>query len=77
MIVCSCNVLTDSMVRTRLEEAAVLPRCVRDVYTQCGCAPQCGRCARSLDGLLRGEKEAREAAAALEATPVRWLEAAE
>lgn len=77
MIVCSCNVLTDSLVRERLEQADVLPKNAREVYAHCGCAPQCGRCARSLDGLLRDEKEARDSAAALEASPVRWLEAAE
>ncbi len=77
MIVCSCNVLTDSMVRARLEEAPVLPKNVGQVYAQCGCAPQCGRCARSLDGLLREEREARADAAALEATPLEWREAAE
>jgi bacterioferritin-associated ferredoxin len=51
MIVCSCNRLTDATIRAALERPDG-PRCVRDVYAACGCAPVCGGCAGSIAKML-------------------------
>lgn len=51
MIVCSCNVVSDSDVR----ECAAGPDCPRtpaEVYACLGCTPQCGRCATTIRVLL-------------------------
>jgi bacterioferritin-associated ferredoxin len=50
MIVCSCNVLSDSDVRTAV--AASTPRTAGQVYGCLGCSPQCGRCARTIRGIM-------------------------
>ncbi|MGE0035351.1 MAG: bacterioferritin-associated ferredoxin [Xanthobacteraceae bacterium] len=50
MIVCSCNVLSDSDVRSAL--AAQTPRTAGQVYGCLGCSPQCGRCARTIRGIM-------------------------
>jgi bacterioferritin-associated ferredoxin len=42
MIVCSCNVLSDSQVRAAVADAT--PRSAAQVYGCLGCSPQCGRC---------------------------------
>jgi bacterioferritin-associated ferredoxin len=42
MIVCSCNVLSDSQVRAAVTDAT--PRTAAQVYGCLGCSPQCGRC---------------------------------
>jgi bacterioferritin-associated ferredoxin len=60
MIVCSCNVLSDSQVRETCARSA--PRSPGQVYQCLGCSPQCGRCARTIRGImdeaLRGACEA-------------------
>lgn len=43
MIVCSCNVLTDSEIRAALA-SGVCPRTPFAVYNCLGCSPNCGRC---------------------------------
>ncbi|MET0277800.1 MAG: (2Fe-2S)-binding protein [Pseudorhodoplanes sp.] len=50
MIVCSCNVLTDSAIRTACH--AERPRTAGEVYGCLGCSPQCGRCARTIKGIM-------------------------
>ena len=51
MIVCSCNLLTEAEIREALEHPEG-PRCVRDVYDSCGCAPVCGGCAGAIAKML-------------------------
>ena len=59
MIVCSCNVISDSDVRTAVA-APVTPRSTGQVYGCLGCSAQCGRCARTIrkiiDETLNGAK---------------------
>jgi len=50
MIVCSCNVLSDSDVRTVCLQTA--PRTTVEVYGCLGCSPQCGRCARTIKKIM-------------------------
>ena len=50
MIICSCNVITDSDVRDAVSEAA--PRSTGQVYGCLGCSPQCGRCARTIRRIM-------------------------
>ena len=51
MIVCSCNVLSDSDVRTALS-AGHTPRTTGQVYGCLGCSAQCGRCARTIRRIM-------------------------
>ena len=50
MIVCSCNVFSESEVRRAL--AAVRPPRVSQVYACLGYARQCGRCARTIKKIM-------------------------
>ncbi len=50
MIVCSCNVLSDSDVRAACCTAA--PRTTGEVYGCLGCSAQCGRCARTIRKIM-------------------------
>jgi len=50
MIICSCNVLSDTDVRDAVSEAA--PRTCGQVYGCLGCSPQCGRCARTIKRIM-------------------------
>jgi bacterioferritin-associated ferredoxin len=50
MIVCSCNVLSDSQVRETCVRAG--PRSTSQVYQCLGCSPQCGRCARTIRTIM-------------------------
>ena len=50
MIVCSCNVLSDSQVRTAVSTAT--PRSAAQVYGCLGCSPQCGRCATTIRRIM-------------------------
>ena len=56
MIVCSCNVLNDTEVRSAIGEAAPHPRMSR-IYASLGCEAKCGRCAHTIKSLL---EEARQ-----------------
>lgn len=51
MIVCSCNVFSDTQVRDALAatEGVTSPG---QVYRCLGCSPQCGRCARTIKAIL-------------------------
>jgi bacterioferritin-associated ferredoxin len=51
MIVCSCNVFSDTEVRTALARA-VRPPGVSQVYACLGYARQCGRCARTIKNIM-------------------------
>jgi len=50
MIVCSCNVLSDSQIRTAVADAT--PRSAAQVYGCLGCSPQCGRCVTTIRRLM-------------------------
>ncbi len=50
MIVCSCNVLTDTAIRTACHAAK--PRTTGQVYGCLGCSAQCGRCARTIKAIM-------------------------
>jgi bacterioferritin-associated ferredoxin len=50
MIVCSCNVLSDSQVRAAVVDAT--PRSAAQVYGCLGCSPQCGRCATTIRRIM-------------------------
>jgi bacterioferritin-associated ferredoxin len=50
MIVCSCNVLSDTQVRAAVAEAT--PRSAAQVYGCLGCSPQCGRCVSTIRRIM-------------------------
>ena len=53
MIVCSCNVLTDTQILATLEsEQALQPRTPAQAYRCLGCRPDCGRCLVTVRALL-------------------------
>ncbi|WP_020186511.1 (2Fe-2S)-binding protein [Methylopila sp. 73B] len=52
MIVCSCNVLSDTQIRTTIGDETANPRTPGQVYRCLGCSPQCGRCARTIKAML-------------------------
>ena len=52
MIVCSCNVLNDTQVRSAIASGATRPR-MSYVYASLGCTAQCGRCARTIKVMLQ------------------------
>jgi bacterioferritin-associated ferredoxin len=51
MIVCQCNMLSDTAIRDAAVEHA--PRRVSQVYACLGCRAQCGRCAATIVSILR------------------------
>lgn len=52
MIVCSCNVLSDRQVRDVVADPDAAVRTAGQVYRCLGCSPQCGRCARTIRGII-------------------------
>jgi len=52
MIVCSCNVLSDHDVRHAVNSADDLPRSAKQLYGCLGCSAECGRCARTIKGII-------------------------
>lgn len=50
MIVCSCNVLSDTQVRSAVADAT--PRSPGQVYGCLGCSPQCGRCLATIRRIM-------------------------
>ena len=55
MIVCLCNALTDRDVR---DAAARGAERVSQVYRECGCRVDCGKCAREVRDILRAPPRA-------------------
>ncbi|WP_188577911.1 (2Fe-2S)-binding protein [Azorhizobium oxalatiphilum] len=51
MIVCSCNVFSDTQVRDALASSGSVTS-PGQVYRCLGCSPQCGRCARTIRAIL-------------------------
>ena len=52
MIVCSCNVLSDHDVRDAVKSSEGLPRSAKQLYGCLGCSAECGRCARTIKGII-------------------------
>ncbi len=52
MIVCSCNVLSDRDVRDAVNSSESLPRNPKQLYGCLGCSAECGRCARTIKGII-------------------------
>jgi bacterioferritin-associated ferredoxin len=52
MIVCSCNVITDSEIRAALNGTEGAPRWASQIYDCLGCSSQCGRCVRNIQGIM-------------------------
>jgi bacterioferritin-associated ferredoxin len=52
MIVCSCNVLSDGVVRACIEPGPDCPRTVAQVYKCLGCSQKCGRCAKTIRAII-------------------------
>ncbi len=52
MIVCSCNVLSDSAVRACLNPGPDCPRTLAQVYRCLGCSPECGHCAHTIRAIM-------------------------
>jgi bacterioferritin-associated ferredoxin len=50
MIVCSCNVLSETQVRETVNAAAA--RTAGEVYRCLGCSPRCGRCVRTIRAIM-------------------------
>jgi bacterioferritin-associated ferredoxin len=51
MIVCSCNVLSDTTIRSCLR-GEDCPRTPSAVYKCLGCSPNCGRCAKTVRSMI-------------------------
>ena len=51
MIVCSCNVFSDTQVRAVIAGSVERPR-MSQVYSSLGCAAQCGRCSHTIKAIL-------------------------
>ena len=66
MIVCSCNLLSDTQVRSAVASGATRPR-ISDVYASLGCTTQCGRCVRTIKALLRESIDVDDRVAAIRA----------
>jgi bacterioferritin-associated ferredoxin len=52
MIVCSCNILSDSDVRNAVNAADDALRHAKQVYDCLGCSAECGRCARTIKTII-------------------------
>jgi bacterioferritin-associated ferredoxin len=52
MIVCSCNVLSDHDVRHVVNSVDNFSRNAKQIYGCLGCSVECGRCARTIKGLI-------------------------
>ena len=76
MIVCSCNRLSDSAIRGCCREGPDAPKHVGQVYGCLGCSPKCGRCARTIDAIMKEAQAAACPCPAACACPAVSLEAA-
>ncbi len=59
MILCSCNMITDRDVRASVKPCGASADRARDVFKYKGCAPNCGRCVRNIQGICEREAAAR------------------
>ena len=56
MYLCLCNALSDTQVEQAVREGARRPR---EIYAQCGCRAQCGRCTATMLAVLRDSAATR------------------
>lgn len=56
MIICSCNVVSDQQVRSKLADAAQRMR-MSQIYDCLGCSVQCGRCAHTIKQMMRANND--------------------
>jgi bacterioferritin-associated ferredoxin len=61
VIVCSCNVLSDSQVRSTIANGKSCAR-IKHVYVSLCCTAKCGRCVRTIKAILEAGSVATEAA---------------
>lgn len=61
MYVCLCNGLTDQQVKDAASRGACR---LRELYGACGCAAQCGNCAKTMLSIMREMTPAEAQAAA-------------
>lgn len=54
MIICSCNVLSDTDVRNAVSAADDVLRNAKQIYDCLGCSAECGRCARTIKTIIGG-----------------------
>jgi bacterioferritin-associated ferredoxin len=53
MIICSCNVLSETQVLETLKRGAnIRPQSAAQAYRCLGCAPRCGRCLETVRALV-------------------------
>ncbi|MGJ4930116.1 (2Fe-2S)-binding protein [Bradyrhizobium sp. HKCCYLS2038] len=64
MIICSCNVITDTAVRNVVTTADITFGSPAQVYDCLGCSVQCGLCSRSVKRIL-DERQSDTATAAV------------
>ncbi|MDK9696598.1 MAG: (2Fe-2S)-binding protein [Siculibacillus sp.] len=86
VIVCSCNVISDHVVRRAIDDPDAPVARVSCLFGYLGCRPQCGRCAPTLRRLIResGAADRTSCPAAIDdigidddAAPARFAVAAE
>lgn len=56
MIVCSCNVLTETMIARFIDQAGNVRR-ARDVYYGMGCRQRCGLCAQTIRNIISAREQ--------------------
>ncbi|UFZ04169.1 (2Fe-2S)-binding protein [Bradyrhizobium ontarionense] len=64
MIICSCNVISDTAIRDIVTTADITFGSPAQVYDCLGCAVQCGLCSRSVKRIL-DERQGDTAAASI------------
>lgn len=74
MIVCSCNVISDSTIRAAVDRTVGCQHAAYRIYHSLGYKPQCGRCVRSIKNIILDElsdvaEHARAAAGSISAEP--------
>ena len=67
MIVCSCNVLSDSQVRAVADQHGSLR--TAQVHCSLGCRPRCGRCFNTIRTILETKQMVQDRAGTAILTP--------
>jgi bacterioferritin-associated ferredoxin len=56
MIICSCNVLSETSIRDAVDTMSACPARSIDVHHHLGCRPKCGCCANSIRAIIQQQK---------------------
>ncbi|HEY8006678.1 MAG TPA: (2Fe-2S)-binding protein [Methylocella sp.] len=75
MIVCSCNVLTDTNIKD-IVSSGTCPRTPGAVYKCLGCSPSCGRCIATLRNIINETLAAETSSAEMPCRTSRELNVA-